>query len=64
MPKHHDPIQNAVVNEEALSLADQARRGIRSIQRRINNPDMPEDCRRLARQELRRWWRILLKEQL
>ena len=60
MSKSYDVINHRTVEAEPLPPLEQAQRNIRSIQRRINNPDMRDDCRQLARVELRRWRRLLV----
>jgi hypothetical protein len=57
--KQFDPIMGRMRHIPTLSPAEIAERGIRSIQRRIANPGMAEDCRELALHELKRWRRLL-----
>ena len=57
--KAFDDINHTVIERAPLPLGETARRGIRSIQRRLANPELPPDCRKLAVRELRRW-RLLI----
>ena len=59
--KAYDPIRATTEWRPDVSLEEQARRGIKSIQLRISNPDLREDCRQLAKNELARWRRILIQ---
>ena len=59
MSKQFDPIMGRMRHIPNLSQSEIAERGIRSIQRRIANPGMADDCRELALHELKRWRRLL-----
>jgi len=59
LSKAFDPIHATVEWRPDLSSGELARRGIRSIQRRLANPEMQADCRTLALHELKRW-RLLI----
>ena len=58
--KTFNPIQHTVEWKPELSQGEIARRGIRSIQKRIANPELADDCRTLALRELRRWRTLLM----
>ena len=59
MSKVFDPIRATTEWREDLTPLEKAKRGIRSVQKRIANPEMPKDCRTLALRELKRW-RLLI----
>ena len=59
--KTFDAIRATTEWRNDLPIVEQARRGIRSIQQRVANPNMAEDVRRLALRQLHHWRGILLR---
>ncbi len=61
MTKSYDSINHTVAVCAPLSPLGLAQRAVREIQRRLANPEMRDDCRALARGELRHWRKQILR---
>ena len=60
MPKVFDEINGLTRDVDPLPQHEIARRGVRSILKRMANPKMAEDCRQLAKRELKHWRLVLM----